>query len=139
MISQQRTFISVLPTRRGRKPAGIDMERNYVTATLWIYLVRLRLARSNAIQSNVHFVIPTLQPDRTRRLDVFEEVRLTSTSFLKAILERVDGCRINIFPRQAVPSVYNPLRKEVQTCITSTIFLHQLPAVSSAIQVSWAL
>jgi len=67
------------------------MERNYVTATLWIYLVRLRLARTNTIQSNVQFVIPTLQPDRTRRLDVFEEVRLTSTSFLKAILERVDG------------------------------------------------
>ena len=88
-----------------------------------IYLVRLHLAGTNTIQSSMHFVVAILQPDRTCRLDVFEEVHLPSTSFLKAILERVDGWRINIFLRQAIPAVYNPLRKEVQTCITSTIFL----------------
>jgi len=44
-------------------------------------------------------VVPILQSDRTCRLDVFEEVYLPSTSFLKAILERVDGWRINIVLR----------------------------------------
>jgi len=72
-----------------------------------------------------------LQPDSTCRLDIFEEVHLPSSSFLKAILERVDEWRINIFLGRAIPYGYNPLRKEVQTCITSTIFLHQLPAASS--------
>jgi len=87
----------------------------------------------------MHFVVPIFQPDRTCGLDAYEEVHLPSTPFLQAILERVDGCRINIFLRQAIPSVYNPLRKEVQTCIASTIFLHQLPAVFSDIQVSSSL
>jgi len=80
-----------------------------------------------------------LQPDSTCRLDIFEEVHLPSTSFLKAILERVDGWRINISLGQAIPSDYNPMRKEVQTCITSTIFLYQLTAASSGILVSSAL
>ena len=35
MISRQRTFIRVLPTRWRRKPAGTDVERNYVTVTLY--------------------------------------------------------------------------------------------------------
>ena len=42
MISEQRTFIRVLLTRWRRKPAGIDVERNYVTVTLcidrWLWL-----------------------------------------------------------------------------------------------------
>ena len=33
VISQQRTFIGVLPTRWRRKPVGRDAERNYVTVT----------------------------------------------------------------------------------------------------------
>jgi len=34
--SRVRTFLRVLPTRWRRQPAGIDMERNYVTVTLCI-------------------------------------------------------------------------------------------------------
>jgi len=34
------TFLRVLPTRCRRKPAGIDMEQNYVTVTLCICLDR---------------------------------------------------------------------------------------------------
>jgi len=34
-----KTFMRVLPTRWRRKPAGIDMERNYVTVTLSIALI----------------------------------------------------------------------------------------------------
>jgi len=45
----------------------------------------------------MHFVVPIFQPRRTGRLDVFEEVHLPSTSFLKAILEQIDGGIINIF------------------------------------------
>ena len=56
-----------------------------------IYLVRLHLARTNTIQSNMHFVASILQSNRTGRRDVFEEVHLPSTSFLKAIYERVDN------------------------------------------------
>jgi len=33
---EYQTFLRVLPTKRRRKPAGIDMERNYVTVTLCI-------------------------------------------------------------------------------------------------------
>ena len=40
VISQKRTFIRVLPTRWLRKPAGIDMERNYVTVTLCVQTKR---------------------------------------------------------------------------------------------------
>ena len=36
MISQQGTFIRVLPTKWRRKPAGIDVQRNYATVTLCI-------------------------------------------------------------------------------------------------------
>ena len=36
MTTELQTFIRVLPTRWRQKPAGIDMERNYVTATLCI-------------------------------------------------------------------------------------------------------
>jgi len=76
---------------------------NRVWATFFIYLVRLHLARTNTIQTNVYFVVTILQPEyRTRRLDVFVEVHLPSTSFL----ERVDGWRINIFPRQAIPCLF---------------------------------
>jgi len=39
VISRQRTFIRVLPTRWRRKPAGIDVERNYVTVTLYNILL----------------------------------------------------------------------------------------------------
>jgi len=87
----------------------------------------------------MHFVIPILQPDiGICTLDVFEEIHLPSTTFLKAILERIDGWRINIFLRQAIPSVYNPLRKEVQARITSTIFLHRFQ-LCPLVQVSSAL
>ena len=34
MTSEKETFIRVLPARWRRKPAGIDMERNYVTVTI---------------------------------------------------------------------------------------------------------
>ena len=90
---------------------------NYQTASppqqnlLCIYLVRLHLAMTNTIQSNVHLVIPILQPDRTCRLDVFEEVHLPSTSFLEAILERVDGWRIN-----RLSSWYDTIRDAILTC-----------------------
>ena len=43
--------------------------------------------------------------------------------------------RINIFLRQAIPSVYINFRKEVQTCVTSTIFLHRLPVMTSGTSV----
>ena len=36
MTAEQQTFLRVLPTRWRRIPAGIDMERNYVTVTLCI-------------------------------------------------------------------------------------------------------
>jgi len=65
-----------------------------------------RLIRST---SSMQSVVPILQSDiGTCRLDVFEEVRLPSTSFLEAVLERTDGSRINNFLRCAIPSVYNP-------------------------------
>jgi len=39
-ISQRQTFLRVLPTRWRRKPAGIDIDRNYVIVTLrtWVAL-----------------------------------------------------------------------------------------------------
>ena len=40
MISQWQTFLGVLPTRWRRKPAGTDVDRNYVTVTLCIPLYR---------------------------------------------------------------------------------------------------
>jgi len=65
-----------------------------------------RLIRSTSTSTSV---VPILQSDiGTCRLDVFEEVRLPSTSFLEAVLERTDGSRINNFLRYAIPSVYNP-------------------------------
>jgi len=39
MTSEKQTFLKVLPTRWRRKPAGTDMERNYVTVTLCIRLI----------------------------------------------------------------------------------------------------
>ena len=69
--------------------------------------------------------------DRTCRLCVFKEVHLTSTSFLKAILEAVYRRCVDVLLGKTVPSIYNPLRKEVQSSITTTISLHQFPAVSS--------
>jgi len=59
----------------------------------------------------MHLSFHLAASDSTCRLDVDEEVHLPSTSFLKAILERVDGWRINIFLRQTIPSVYNALEK----------------------------
>jgi len=41
VISQQRTFVRVLPTRWRRKAAGTDVERNYVTVTLCILTDRM--------------------------------------------------------------------------------------------------
>ena len=41
VISQERTFIRVLPTRWRRKPAGTDVERNYVTVSLCILTDRM--------------------------------------------------------------------------------------------------
>ena len=35
-VQNTQTFLRVLATRWRRKPAGIDMERNYVTVTLCI-------------------------------------------------------------------------------------------------------
>jgi len=55
------------------------------------------IGAADMIQISMHFVIRILQLDRTCRLDVFEEVHLPSTSFLQAILERIDRWRINIF------------------------------------------
>ena len=40
MISHWQTLVRGLPTRWRRKPAGIDMERNYVIVTLCIRLVQ---------------------------------------------------------------------------------------------------
>jgi len=36
VISRRRAFVRVLPTRWRRKPAGIDVERNYITITLYM-------------------------------------------------------------------------------------------------------
>jgi len=36
VMSEQQTFLRVLPTRWRRKPAGIDTERNYVIVTVCI-------------------------------------------------------------------------------------------------------
>jgi len=82
-----------------------------------IYAVRLQqLAETDAVRIQHTLCRNNLAvADSTCRLDDYEVAHLPSTSFLEAILERVDGRRINIFPRQAIPSVYNPLRKEVQT------------------------
>ena len=41
VISQQRTFVRVLPTRWRRKPAGTDVERNYFTVALCILTDRM--------------------------------------------------------------------------------------------------
>ena len=69
--------------------------------------------------------------DRTCRLCVFKEVHLTSKSFLKAIFEGVYRRCIDVLLGKSVPSIYDPLRKEVQSSITTTISLRQFPAVSS--------
>ena len=37
VTADERTFLTVLPTRWRRKPADIDTERNYVTVTLCIF------------------------------------------------------------------------------------------------------
>ena len=37
VISQWQKFFRVLPTRWRRKPAGIDMDQNYVTVTLCVH------------------------------------------------------------------------------------------------------
>ena len=82
-----------------------------------IYAVRMQhLAKTDAVRIQHTLCRNNLAvADSTCRLDDYEVAHLLSTSFLEAILERVDGRRINIFPRQAIASVYNPLRKEVQT------------------------
>ena len=69
--------------------------------------------------------------DRTCRLCDFKEVHLTSKSFLKAIFEGVYRRCIDVLLGKSVPSIYNPLRKEVQSSITTTIYLRQFPAVPS--------
>jgi len=69
--------------------------------------------------------------DRTCRLCVFKEVHLTSTSFLKAIFKAVYRQCVDVLLGKTVPSIYNPLRKEVQSSVTTTISLRQFPAVSS--------
>ena len=41
VTAEYETFLRVLPTRWRRKPAGIDMERNYVTVALCIQTVKV--------------------------------------------------------------------------------------------------
>ena len=72
-----------------------------------------------------------LAADRTSRLWVFKEVHLPCTSFLESILETVYGLSVNILLWQFIPSIDDPLGKEVQTWIAVTMLLHQFPSVPS--------
>ena len=72
-----------------------------------------------------------LAADRTSRLWVFKEVHLPCTSFLEAILETIYGLSVNILLWQCIPSIDDPLGKEVQTWIAVTMLLHQFPSVPS--------
>ena len=69
--------------------------------------------------------------NRTSRLFVVKEVHLPCTSFLESILETVYGLSINILLWQIIPSIDDPLGKEVQTWIAVTMLLRQFPSVPS--------
>ena len=69
MISQQRTFIRVLPTRWRQKPAGIDMERNDVNVTLCIdhtlsYHLQLSRSQGNGRITHTHNRLTAVGPGR---------------------------------------------------------------------------
>ena len=66
----------------------------------------------------------------TCRHSVFEEVHLTLSSHLQAILIAVDSSCSDIVLKQAVPVVDNSLREEVETRVTTTTFFHQFPGMS---------
>jgi len=55
---------------------------------------------------------------------VSKKVHLTSTSSLKAVLERVYGWCVDIHLGQAVPPANDLLREEVKTYIASTVVLN---------------
>jgi len=84
--------------------SGKDLQKRKVLSLEWKSGWRSK--------SSMHLSFHLAASDNTCRLDVDEEVHLPSTSFLKAILERVDGWRINIFLGQTIPSVYNALEKK---------------------------
>ena len=58
-------------------------------------------------------------------------VEYKCTSFLQSILETVYGLSVNIVLWQFIPSIDDPLGKEVQTWIAVTMLLRQFPSVPS--------
>ena len=59
-------------------------------------------------------------------------------TFLKAIFERIDGWRINIFLRPAIPSVCNPLKKRTANVYHRQFFPH-LPAFGRNVTRKWQI
>jgi len=56
--SREKTFLSVLLTRWRRKPAGIDMERNYVTVILCIQL-NISIQYSQSVTNPMSLIKPS--------------------------------------------------------------------------------
>jgi len=68
--SLNKTFLRVLPTRWRRKPAGIDMERNYVTVNLCIAVWNKPRCYGNSHAIWDHIVLPaTRQRCHSRQED----------------------------------------------------------------------
>jgi len=73
----------------------------------------------------------SLQNLYTTSMSLQRSPSLVHVFFLESTLETIHGLNISIFMWQIIPSTDDPLWKEVQTCITTTMLLHQFPSVSS--------
>jgi len=87
VLSQQRTFLRVLPTRWRRKQAGMDTERNYVLVTLYIRTaLRLTInSRNVSVPLVLCFCRLRICQGRWRRLAVRwddSEIRLSDKNIL---------------------------------------------------------